>query len=439
MENESDQNGDSGPPPGSGEGNDPALKDLRVIRGALVVMALGVVITFLYIARVILIPVVLAIFLAYVLNPLVLGLQKLRVPGTDLHMPRSLATTVVVLMTVASTSALGVLLADQARQLAAELPQYAGRITSSVRDVRMRLLDFQDRVEETLDPIRRTAIDQADETSPSDQAGGTPGEEVPSAEPTSDDEAPPRVQVEAPPQLPDARQRPRGPPQSFIVDQAGDLWLSASSYLAGSLTGLVGILVQAMTCVFVLFFTLVQGPAFRQKTLRIMGTTEPRREAMLEVFQDINHDVQGYLFGRFIINTCLAVIVSLVFFAFGLRYALLIGIFAGLLNFIPYVGAIIGMFIPALVAFIQFGDVSTVLWSAFIYLTLTGVEGNLITPIALGRHLRLNSLAVLLGLLFWGWLWGAIGMLLAIPILAVLRVVAEHVDDMQPVAELLRG
>jgi predicted PurR-regulated permease PerM len=435
MENESDQTGDQGQT--DPEATDrPPLRDLRVIRGALVVMALGVIVAFLYVARVILIPIVLAIFLAYVLNPLVLGLQKLRVPGTQLHMPRTLATTVVVLMTVALTSALGVLLADQARQLAAELPQYAGRITSTVRDVRSRLLDFQDRVEEALDPIRRTTLDA--DGNPSNQSG-----DHSEASPTPNADVPqqpvPEAGVEAPPQLPDARQRPRGPPQSFIVDQAGDLWLSASSYLAGSLTGLVGVLVQAMTCVFVLFFTLVQAPAFRRKTLRIIGTTEPRREAMIEVFQDINHDVQGYLFGRFIINTCLAVVVSLVFFAFGLRYALLIGIFAGLLNFIPYVGAIIGMFIPALVAFMQFGDLSTVLWSAFIYLLLTGVEGNLITPIALGRHLRLNSLAVLLGLIFWGWLWGAIGMLLAIPILAVLRVVAEHVDDMKPVAELLRG
>lgn len=423
-----------------GNGNSPETErrffhEIHVMRGAILLVAAGVLVAFLYLARVILIPIVLAVFLAYVLNPLVSGLERLKIPKTDIRMPRTLATTAVVLMTVALTTALGVVLADQVRQLGAELPQYADRITDDARQIRERLLEFEEDIEKALEPIRRNPDEKRGEPEAGAGTGANVGARPQQSGPRTPSQMPEgRTTTTQPPPIPAAPSQ-----QSVVVDQAGDLWVSASSYLAGSLTGLVGVLVQALTCVFVLFFTLIQAPAFKTKLLRIMGTTDSRREAILEVLRDINRDVQGYLFGRFLINTILAMIVSLSFFAYGLRYSLLIGILAGLLNFIPYVGAIIGMFFPAVVAYMQFGTPSAMLWSAFIYMMLTGVEGNLITPIVLGRHLRLNSLAVLIGLIFWGWLWGAIGMLLAIPILAVMRVVAEHVEDLRPLGELLRG
>ncbi len=392
-----------------------------VTRGALLVLAGAAIIAFLSFARVILVPIVLAIFLSYILYPPVRLLTQLRLPGTDLHFPRIAAVLLVVLLTVVSTGALAVLLGDQVRRLGSELPRYRTRVARSVAAIENRVREVRDDFRRFLQPIRARLESNGEERN------GPPGT-------TEQDEA----RTVPPP-------RERAPPSSSetlapqLVRQGTQMLMNLSSSLTGGLSGIFGALAQILTGIFVLFFTLLEAQAFKTKLLNILGTTDARREAVLDVLRDINRDIQGYLFGRFVINTVLTILVAFVFFLYGLNYALLVGIFAGLLNFIPYLGAVLGMFIPALIAYMQFGTPSAVLGSALLYLLMTGVEGNLITPIALGRHLQLNSLAVLLGLIFWGWIWGTIGMLLAIPILATIRVVAEHVEGLEPVAELMRG
>ena len=414
--------------PSSSESNDPddsALSDDPVARGALLVVAAASIVAFLSFARVILLPIVLAIFLSSILHPPVRFLSHHHFPGTNLPFPRIAAVLLVVLLTVVSTGALAVLLGDQVRRLGAELPRYRNRVAQSVGAVQNRVRAVRDYFRRFLQPIRDRLEPGADETN-DDASPPTRSNE------TGDPSISPPPRNRAPPPASEA-------PGPNLVQKGTQLLMQLSSSLTGGLSGIFGALAQVLTGIFVLFFTLLEAPAFKSKLLNILGTTDARREAVLDVLRDINRDIQGYLFGRFVINTLLAVVVAFVFFLYGLNYALLVGIFAGLLNFIPYLGAVLGMFIPALIAYMQFGTPEAVVWSALIYLFLTGVEGNLITPIALGRHLQLNSLAVLLGLIFWGWIWGTIGMLLAIPILATIRVVAEHVDGLEPVAELLRG
>lgn len=406
--------------------------DLEVMRGSLVVVAAGIVVGFLYIARVILIPVVLAIFLAYVLNPLVEQLSKLRIPKTDLRLPRFISVSVVVLLAVVLTGALSVVLGDQVRQFAAEIPRYSQEIGQQIGKVRTKFRDVEEYFDRAVQPIRpqpgksnENAVDEPNSgptpEPPSQKRPGAPptGPPGPGHDPTMTQAAPADRQI--------------------VVRSGSSLWARLSPYVTGSITGLVGFAVQALTLVFVLFFVLLQAPAFKEKLLNIGGTTPERREAILHALRDINSDIQGYLFGRFLINAGLAVAIAVSFFVYGLNYALLIGILGGLLNFIPYFGAVVGMIMTGVVAYMQFGLASVAATTMFIYFILTSIEGNLITPIVLSRQLQLNSLAVLLGLIFWGWLWGPVGMLLAIPILAVIRVVGERVDELEPVAEILRG
>lgn len=392
------------------------LHDLEIMRGAIIVIAVGVIVAFMSFARVILVPIVLAAFLSYVLNPPVEALSSLRIPNTDLRLPRVMSVTLVVFLSALLTGALGFLLGDQVRQLGAELPRYSAQIAEDIGQIRTKVLELEDRFEKAVEPIR-----------------GQPGErETPEPEPETETPGhdPPFSEDEGNEAL--LEQKP------IVVRPGSNLWTSLSPYLAGGLTGLVGYGIQGMTLVFVLFFILLQAPTFKKKLLKIVGTTDERRAAAIDALEDINEGVQRYLFGKFIINAGLAVAIALAFFVYGVKYALLLGILGGLLNFIPYFGAVIGMFIAAIVAYMQFGTLYPTAMTAFIYFLLTSIEGNLITPIALGHQLQLNSLAVMLGLIFWGWLWGAIGMLLAIPILAVSRVVAEHVPELESVAELLR-
>ncbi|MFP4599950.1 MAG: AI-2E family transporter [Persicimonas sp.] len=393
--------------------------EVHVIRGAILLLAVTAGAALLHYASSILIPVVLAVFLAYVLNPFVRALMRLRLPQTEIYMPRGLAALLIVVVAVGLTVSLGVLIGNQLGSFVSDIARYEDRIAENVEDMQERLLDLQERFEGRLQPIRR-AQEDAGLSMSARQGENQAGQRRAEADPK-----------QVLPTLPEQHKS--------LLEQTSDLWMSATSYIAGGLTGLIGFLAQSLTCIFVLFFMLVEAPKIRDKLIHIMGTTERRREMVLEVLENVNRDVQRYLFNRFATNVVLGSVAMLAYWIYGLNYVLLLGILAGLFNFVPYVGPVVGAIFPALVAYLQFGTFESVLWVVLIYGLLTGIEGNIITPLVLGRHLELNSLAVMLGLVFWGWLWGAIGLLLAIPILAAIKAVAVHVEDMHPIAELLRA
>ena len=113
------------------------------------------------------------------------------------------------------------------------------------------------------------------------------------------------------------------------------------------------------------------------------------------------------------------------------------GVVAGVMNTIPYFGAFIATIGIGVVAFLQFGETTTPLIAAGIALTITSLEGWLLTPVLLGRSAQMNSVAVFAGLLFWTWMWGIWGTLLAVPMMMVVKSVCDHVEDFQPVADFL--
>jgi predicted PurR-regulated permease PerM len=123
--------------------------------------------------------------------------------------------------------------------------------------------------------------------------------------------------------------------------------------------------------------------------------------------------------------------------ALGMPNPMLWGVMATFLNFVPYLGAIAGIAVVALVALLTFDGLMPSLLPPLVYFLLTGIEGYFVTPMIVGRRLTLNPLAILVGLLFWGWLWGIPGALLAVPILASLKILCDHVDRLQPLGEML--
>ncbi len=379
------------------------LTDFHLIRAAQMVVALGVLCAMLYIAAPILIPTMLAVFLSYVLSPPVSALVKLRFPGTNFQMPRAFAVLIVVSLAVGLLTVLGIFIVNEVVQFASELPRYEDQISSNLANIRDRLMDMQSQLELYLQELRA-------------EQGA----------PTLDPQAPP----------------PEPPPTqdvSGLIEQTSSLWSSVTGYVFGSITSLLTFTGQALMCLFVLFFILLEGPVLKTKAINLAGDSLKRRRVMLEILHNVNEDVQRYLFNRVITNAILALVVGGIYWMFGLRYAFLMGVFAGIFNFVPYVGPAVGSVFPVLVAYIQFGSWEPVFWVFFIYAMTTGLEGNILTPIVLGRHLKLNSLAVLLACIFWGWIWGPIGLFLAVPIMAVFKAMSEHVDSIRPVGELLRG
>ncbi len=372
--------------------------EIHIIRGALLLVAIGVIVGFLHFTSPILIPCLLAVFLAYVLNPPVAFLSNLRVPGTSWNVPRSLSAFVVVLTLFTLSSLFFIVVIDQIRDFGADIPKYETALQANLQQFREKALTLQSNFESYLEPMRRNDAPQLD------NSGAAASEQF-----------------------------------QVSVNQSGDLWASATGWALGSISGILGFLGQFLTCLFVLFFLLIEAPTLKTKAINIMGTTLRRRRIVLEILHNVNEDVQRYLFNRVVTNIILGTIVGLLMYAYGLRYAFLVGVLAGFFNFVPYVGPIIGTIFPAAIAYVQFGTPVDVVQVSLIYMALTGIEGNVITPIVLGRHLKLNSLAVLLACIFWGWLWGPVGLFLAVPMMAGFKAVAEHVDGLRPVGELLRG
>jgi predicted PurR-regulated permease PerM len=132
-------------------------------------------------------------------------------------------------------------------------------------------------------------------------------------------------------------------------------------------------------------------------------------------------------------------IVAGMMFATGMPNPILWGAMAGLLNYIPFLGHTVSAIVIALVAVLSLPDFATALIPPGIFIVIAALEGNVITPMIVARRLTLNPVAVVVALLIWGWMWGIIGMLLAVPVLVVVKIACDQIEPLKPVGEFLGG
>ncbi|MBT0964235.1 AI-2E family transporter [Denitromonas sp. IR12] len=174
--------------------------------------------------------------------------------------------------------------------------------------------------------------------------------------------------------------------------------------------------------------------------LRALGLTGPslsRRKITVNILDDINKSIQSYMFMLLTTNMLVALLAWLAFRWIGLENAGAWAVAAGLLHLIPYFGPAVTATATGMAAFIQFGDLSTVLLVAGGSLAIATAVGTFVTTWMTGKIAKMNTAAIFISLLFWGWLWGVWGMLLSIPIIVIVKVVSQNVVQLQPVAELL--
>jgi predicted PurR-regulated permease PerM len=183
-------------------------------------------------------------------------------------------------------------------------------------------------------------------------------------------------------------------------------------------------------------FLLASGDLFYLKLVQSFPTMSGKKRALTMVY-DIERRVSHYLLTIALINAGLGIGIGSVLTLLGMPYAYIWGIAAFLLNFLPYLGAITGVVLVAGLSIITFDSFSYALLAPAAYLTLTTIEGNFVTPTLLGRKLELNTVAVFLTVVLWGWLWGIAGALVAVPFLVVFKVVADNVDGMGIVSNFL--
>jgi predicted PurR-regulated permease PerM len=188
---------------------------------------------------------------------------------------------------------------------------------------------------------------------------------------------------------------------------------------------------------FLTFFLLLSGDTFRRKLVKITGPTLANKRITVQALDEITEQIQRYLLVQLLASIVVGVTTGLAFWALGLKHAAVWGFAAGLLNLIPYIGSVVVTGAAGLVAFLQFGGINMALTVAGISLLINTIEGNLLVPWLTSKASRMNPVAVFIGVLGWGWLWGVWGLLLGIPILMVVKAICDRVDDLKPVGELL--
>ncbi len=207
--------------------------------------------------------------------------------------------------------------------------------------------------------------------------------------------------------------------------------------LLGTAQGALSAAGAVTLAVFVLYFALADGPRYRQKLLDYAGEAAARRGPVTVALAEIQRDLSQYMLNRVVLNALLGAVLTGAYALYGLAHPAVWGLTTALLHFIPYVGPAVGIVFPTAMALLQYGTVKDAAMVAAIYTGLVALQGNLVDPIFLGKQLRLNSLAVFLGSIFWFWIWGPVGLFLAVPLLSTIRIACSHIPRARFVAAFL--
>ncbi len=187
---------------------------------------------------------------------------------------------------------------------------------------------------------------------------------------------------------------------------------------------------------FLLYFLLATGHLFLRRLVGVIPRFGDKRRAVV-VVRHMEYEVSRYLFTVGVINTALGIVVGFVMYAMEMPNPLLWGAMAGLLNFIPYLGPMVTLAVLTAVSILSFDTLTAALLRPGTFLMLTTLEGQLLTPLILGARLMLNPVVIFISLIFWGWLWGVVGALIAVPLTMIIKILLDALPSLRPVGALL--
>ena len=362
---------------------EPAPTDVRSL--ALTVLAVIAGIVMLQYAQVVIIPIVLGILISHALEPLVASLERLKVV-------RPLAAAIVLATVVAAGGTMLYQLRYQATEIIEQLPDAARRLRRIMEgDGRRSGPTAIEQVQKAATELERAANAAAPV-----QAAGNP----------------PRVQVADPP-------------------------IRVAQYVVWGSLSLFAAAMQGVMILFLSFFLLASGDLYRRKLVKIAGPSLEKKKVTVQIRREIDYQIERFLIVQLFTSALVGVATWLALRWLGFEQAAFWGLLAGVFNSIPYFGPVIVTATIGMVAFLQFGEVRPILLSAGAAFAITSLEGLLLTPVLTSRAAQMNAVAIFIGLLFWGWVWGVWGTLLAVPMLMVIKAVCDRVEDLQPVGELL--
>lgn len=336
-------------------------------------------------ASAVFIPVMMGLLFSYALSPAVDWLQLRRIP-------RAVSAAFLILGIGILVGAAGYSLSDETNKLIESLPDAAQKFRDAIRTQRGK-------PEKTLATVQKAAA-QLEQVA----------EETASATPTS--RGVQRVQIEKPK-------------------------IDIKDYLWNGTVGMVSVLGQIAMVALITFFLMASGDSFRRKLVKLAGPTLSKKKITLQALNEIHDQIQRYMLVQIFTSGLVGFATWLCFLAIGVEHAAVWGIAAGLLNLVPYIGSVVISSGSALVAFLQFGTLQMALLVGGVSLMIHFVEGFLLTPWLTSRANRMNPVAIFVGVLAWGWLWGVWGLLLGVPILAVVKSICDRVEGLKSVGELL--
>jgi predicted PurR-regulated permease PerM len=227
------------------------------------------------------------------------------------------------------------------------------------------------------------------------------------------------------------------PPRGVTRVQVEEPTTRVSDLIWLGTMGAIQFVVQATIVLFLVYYLLATGDRYKAKILTLAGPSMSRRHVTTEILHRITEQIERFLIARVIITLIVSVASVASFLALGLNQAIIWGILTGLLNNIPYAGPSVAVVAVSLAAMVQFGTLEMVLAAGTVTMIISVIEGFVLTPWMMGRAGRMNTAAVFVSLMFWGWIWGSWGLLLAVPIMMTIKAVCDHIEAFTPVSELL--
>jgi predicted PurR-regulated permease PerM len=219
---------------------------------------------------------------------------------------------------------------------------------------------------------------------------------------------------------------------------AAKVEVQASTFTGAMLEFTTHFVAGAVEMIVLLYFLLAAGDLFLKKVVRVLPTLRDKKKAV-EITGELQSNISTFLFTITVINICLGAVVGTTLWFLGLPSPILWGVVAAFLNFIPYFGPLTGILIIGLAAAATFDSPGRILLAPTLYLTFHAIESNFITPFILGRRLTLNPVVIFISLIFWTWIWGIPGALLAVPMLMTLKILCDHFKPLASVGEFLSG
>ncbi|MEO7152935.1 MAG: AI-2E family transporter [Burkholderiaceae bacterium] len=355
---------------------------------SLVVIAVLAGVYVLHWASAVFIPLLLGVMFSYALTPAVSRMCAL-------GLPRTAAAALLLIGILGGLGGMGYALADDAVALVERMPETAHKLRRAIEE-RQRTSR-----EGTIDKVQKAAT----ELELAAQAGAGAAAATP----------------------------PRGVTKVVIEKPAFDV----KDYLMQSGGALAAGAGQAVVVIFVTFFLLASGDTFRRKMVKIAGPTFGQKKITLQALDEIDHQIQRYLIVNVFTSAVVGLATWLAFWWIGVTNPGVWGVATFILNFVPYIGGILVTVAAAVIGFTQFGSLQMGLVIGGVAMLINSIEGYILTPWLTGKASRMNPVAVFVGVLAWGWIWGAWGLLLGVPILMVVKTVCDRVDDLKPVGELL--